>query len=292
MIKEIEAKVLLSHVKQPDVWFGLKYNMNLYRGCQHQCIYCDSRSECYGIENFRDVLVKSNAVELLGSELSRKRVRGTIGFGAMSDTYMPLEKEFKLTQKSLKVISEFRFPVHIITKSSLVLRDIELLKKISDVYAAVSFSITAADDALGRRVEPNASPVSERFFALSELSKRGIYSGIVLMPVLPFIEDNWNNIRSIVEKAHASGAHYIIPAFGMTLRDRQRNYYYDKLDESFPGIRKKYEERYGNQYCCDAVNAQKLTTKFSVLCDRLSIDRRIKVYDLSRGRQLSLFDDQ
>ena len=127
MIREIQAKVLLSHAKQPDPWFGIKYGMNLYWGCQHQCIYCDSRSECYQIENFADILVKVNGIELLRKELASKRVKGTVGTGSMNDPYMPLEEELNLTGRALKVIAQFGFPVHVITKSDLVLRDLDTL---------------------------------------------------------------------------------------------------------------------------------------------------------------------
>ena len=237
MIKEITAKVLLNSVKQPDDWFGLKYNMNLYRGCQHQCIYCDSRSECYQIENFSDVMVKVNAIDLLRDELPRKRVKGTIGTGSMNDPYMPLEAKRNLTSQALQVIAENHFPVHIVTKSDLVLKDLDSLLEISRVYAAVSFTITTADDKLGKILEPGAPLVSKRFAAMKILAELGILTGVTLMPVLPFIEDNVENIRQIVTRAHEAGASYIIPSFGMSLRDRQRDYYYDKLDQLFPGLR-------------------------------------------------------
>src|SRR5512140_1498109 len=156
MIKDITAKTLLSSAKQPDPWFGIKYTMNLYRGCMHQCIYCDSRSECYQIENFTDVLVKVNAIDLLRKELPRKRVKGTIGTGSMSDPYLPLEATLNLTGRALEVIAQQQFPLHALTKSDLVLRDLETLREISRVYAAVSFTITTADDDLGRKLEPGA----------------------------------------------------------------------------------------------------------------------------------------
>src|SRR5512137_2350561 len=161
MIKEIQAKTLLGRVKGPDDWFGLYYNMNLYRGCQHQCIYCDSRSECYQIENFnQDVLIKANAIELLRRELAGKRFIGTIGTGSMNDPYMPLEAGLRLTRGALEVIAEAGFPVHVITKSDLVLRDIDLLEEIGrKSYAAVTFTVTTADDPLSRKLEPGA-PVS------------------------------------------------------------------------------------------------------------------------------------
>ena len=237
MIREIRSKTILNHVKQPEPYFGLKYNMNLYRGCQHKCIYCDSRSECYQIEDFAEIHVKVNAIELLSDVLPRKRVRGTIGFGSMNDTYMPVEKKYRMTRQALEVIAEHKFPIHIITKSDLVVRDIEVLKKISKVFAAISFTITTADDDLARKIEPGAPPSSARFAAMKAIAQAGIITGITMMPILPYIEDNVENITSLVESAHEAGASYIIPAFGMSLRTGSRDYYYDKLDVLFPGVK-------------------------------------------------------
>ncbi|MEA3397855.1 MAG: radical SAM protein, partial [Chloroflexota bacterium] len=280
MIREIQAKVLLSHAKQPDPWFGIKYGMNLYRGCQHQCIYCDSRSECYQIENFNDeVLVKANAIDLLRKELASKRVKGIIGTGSMNDPYMPLEERLNLTGRALAVIAEFHFPVHVMTKSDLVLRDLDTLCQINRVYAAVSFTITTADDDLGQKLEPGASLVSERFRAMKTLAEHGIHTGVTMMPILPFIEDDEENIRRIVEQARAHGAAYIIPWFGMSLRDRQRAYYYDKLDALFPGLRQQYELTFGNQYSCAVPNADRLVRVFNELCDRRGIATRMKRYE-------------
>jgi len=290
MIKEIQAKVVLSHVKQPDNWFGFKYNMNLYRGCQHQCIYCDSRSECYRIENFNtEVLVKANAIELLEKELARKRVKGTIGTGSMNDPYMPLEEDVNLTGRALKAIARFGFPVHVITKSDLVLRDLGTLCEINTRFAAVSFTITTADDELGKKLEPGAPLVSARLRAMKTLFEHGIHTGVTMMPILPFIEDNEENIRQIVEQAHAHGAAYIIPWFGMSLRDRQRAYYYDKLDKLFPGLRQKYERMFRNQYSCTVPNADKLTWVFNELCDQYGIAMHVKQYEPEAGKQMRLF---
>ena len=270
MILEIQAKTLLARIKGPDDWFGLYYNMNLYRGCQHQCIYCDSRSECYQIENFNhDVLVKVNAIDLLRRELAGKRTLGTIGSGSMNDPYMPLEADIRLTRRALEVIAEFGFPVHIITKSDLVLRDIDLLEEISRrAYAAVTFTVTTADDALSKRIEAGAPVSSRRLEALRTLSGRSILAGITLMPVLPFIEDTEENIRAIICLAHAAGAKYILPAFGMTLRDRQRAYYYNKLDQLFPGLRPHYEKAFGERYSAPARNARQLGQVLDELCEK------------------------
>jgi DNA repair photolyase len=290
MIREIEAKVMLAHVKQPDSWFGLKYNMNLYRGCQHQCIYCDSRSECYQIEDFSDVLVKVNAIDLLSRELPRKRVKGTIGFGSMSDTYGPVEREYNLTGRALEVIAAYGFPVHIITKSDLVIRDVDILRAINRVHAVVSFTITTADDDLARKIEPGAPSPSRRFKAMAALAAAGIHVGVTLMPVLPFIEDHAGNIAAIVRMAHDHGAEYLLPSFGMTLRDRQRAYYYDQLDRHFPGLRERYTQRFGERYSCAANHANELAALCAALCEQYGISTRVSRYEPEpKIEQLSLF---
>ncbi len=276
MIKDIQAKTLLGRVRQPDPWFGLRYNFNLYRGCQHQCIYCDSRSECYGIENFnRDVLVKVNAIDLLERELASKRIKGTIGTGSMNDPYMPLEAERQLARRALEVIARHHFPIHIITKSDLVLRDLDLLDEIHRVYAAVTFTITSSDDALCKILEPGAPVTSRRLAAMKTISQRGILTGVTLMPVLPFIEDTEENISRIILLAHEHGAKYILPAFGMTLRDRQRQYYYAKLDLYFPGMRMRYEQAFGGRYSAPARNSGRLAGLVNELCDQKGILRQM-----------------
>lgn len=290
MYIELEAKSLLSHVKNPDPLFGLKYNMNLYRGCEHQCIYCDSRSECYGMENFADVVVKINAIDLLRKELASKRVKGTVGTGSMSDPYTPAEKVYNLTGRALEVIAEKRFPVHIITKSDLVLKDRPTLLEINRIYAAVSFTITTCDDDLAARLEPGAPPPSARFRAMAALAAAGIYTGVTMMPILPFIEDAESNITGIVKQAHYAGAQYILPWFAVTLRDRQRSYYYDKLDVLFPGLRQRYTARFGNQYECTVNNANRLREVFLDHCAAYGIKTKIKPFTPGEeADQLSLF---
>jgi len=282
MIKEIHAKTILNHVKQPDPYFGLKYNMNLYRGCQHQCIYCDSRSECYQIENFADIHVKINAIDLLEDVLPRKRVRGTIGFGSMNDTYMPVERKYQLTRQALEVIRKHQFPIHIITKSDLVLRDIDLLSEIKNTFAAVSFTITTTDDTLSKKLEPGAPPSSARFKAMRALAASGIHTGVTMMPILPFIEDTVENIIDLVEMAHAAGAAYILPWFGMSLRTGSRDYYYDKLDQLFPGVRRQYVQQYGWRYECNSPNWRELDEVFQKLVCQYGITNRMPVFTPER----------
>ncbi len=287
MYREIQAKTLLATVNGEDEIFGLKYNLNLYRGCEHQCIYCDSRSECYGIENFRDVLVKINAIELLKKELASKRVKGTVGFGSMSDPYTRAELTYGLTHQALEVLAQRSFPAHLITKSDRILRDLDLLVEINRVHCSVCITITTADDELARKIEPGAPPSSARFAALNQLAQRGIHAGVTLMPVLPFLEDTEANIRAIVEQTAANGGTFIIPWFGMSLRDRQRAYYYDQLERLFPGLREQYERRYGERYSAPAPNAKALEQVFQEACTRYSLETRVKRYQ--RPRQLSLW---
>lgn len=288
MTTEILAKTLLSTVKQPDTWFGLKYNMNLYRGCQHQCIYCDSRSECYQIEDFTEIQVKVNALEKLSDEIRRKRVKGTIGTGSMNDPYMPIEAERRLTRGALQIIAAAKFPVHIITKSDLVLRDLDILTEISRVYAAVSFTITSVDDALAKKLEPGAPVSSQRFAAIKTLAENGITTGVTMMPILPFIEDSDENIRALVRMAGEAGAKYILPGFGLTMRDRQREYFYAKLDRLFPGLREQYQRRYGNRYWAESPRTARLTEIFKQECARLGIATQMPVYQ-PKGEQLQMF---
>lgn len=288
MIQEIQAKTLLTSVRGDDRIFGMKYNFNIYRGCPHQCIYCDSRSECYGIEDFTDVLVKVNAPELLARELARKRIKGPIGTGSMSDPYNPVERKYQLTRRSLEVISRAGFPVHMITKSDLVVRDLDLLVEVNRAQAVVCFTITTTDDDLARRLEPGAPLPSARLAAMRTLAERGISVGTTLMPVLPFIEDNEANINAIVEQTAAHGGSFLIPWFGMSMRDRQREWFYRELDRHFPGLREKYERRYGASYNCPAPNANRLAQVFNQACSRLHLATHIPYYQLP-ATQPSLF---
>jgi DNA repair photolyase len=288
MTHQIQARVLLSRVRQPDPWFGLTYVMNLYRGCQHQCIYCDSRSECYGITDFADIGIKANALELLERELRRKRRKGTIGTGAMNDPYMPLEKTARLTGRALRILADHNFPVHVMTKSDLVLRDIDVLQDIRRTYAAVTFTITTADDALGRVLEPGAPLVSRRLAALRRLADAGILAGVAMMPVLPFLEDTQENVLAIARLAMDAGTRYLLPSFAVTLRDRQRDYFYRQLDASFPGLRQKYQACYGERYVCRVPLAAQLERVFLETCDRLGLATRMPVYAAAPGPQLPL----
>jgi len=178
----------------------------------------------------------------------------------------------------------------VITKSDLVVRDIDLLQKISRVSAAVSLTITTADDDLSKVVEPGAPPSSARFRAMRRLSAAGVETRVALMPTLPFIEDSWANVSAIVEESHRCGARVIIPWFGMSMRDRQRAHFYARLDESFPGLRKRYEATYGEDYVCPSPRAEDLYRRAQELCARLGIATQVKPLLAPRAEELRLFD--
>ena len=290
MIREIQAKTMLSKVPGDDRLFGLTYNLNLYRGCPHGCIYCDSRSECYQIENFDDILVKINAVELLDKELRSKRVIGTIGFGSMSDPYLPVEKHYNLTRRALQVLVKHHFPAHIITKSDLVLKDLDVLMEVSEVFLSVGFTLTTTDDDLARKIEPYAPLPSARLSAMRVLADNGIYAGTVMMPILPFLEDNPQNITAIVEQTAAHGGQFIIPWLGMSLRDRQRAYYYEQLKQHFPGLKEKYARQFGESYGAPANQAKALERLLRQECAKHGIDMAIRRFEpRKKVDQLSLW---
>lgn len=291
----IKAKTILQKCKDTS-WFGNDYNMNLYRGCCHGCIYCDSRSDCYQIEDFDKVRAKDNALMILRDELRRKVKSGVIGTGSMSDPYNPFERDERLTEKSLMLIDAYCFGITVITKSPLITRDIPLYKQIAEHSPVLcKMTITTADDKLSRLVEPRVAVSSERFDALARMSDAGVFTGITLMPVLPFIEDTEDNIRTIVRRAHECGVRCIYPAFGMTLRSGNREYFYQKLDESFPGLKDQYIRRYGNRYECPSPNAKKLWQVFTEECVRYGILYEMKAiinaYKAGyEDGQLSFFD--
>jgi DNA repair photolyase len=291
----IPAKTIVSGYGHGRNWFGNNYNMNIYRGCSHGCIYCDSRSECYRVENFDQVRGKENALEIIERDLQSKRRTGVIGTGAMSDPYNPWEEKYRLTRGALELVDRYRFGISICTKSDLVTRDIDILKKIqAHSSVLVKITITAWEDELCRKVEPNAPSPSRRFAALAELSRQGIHTCILLMPVLPFIEDNQENILGIVARAKASGVNFIFPGFGVTLRQNQRDWYYQKLDRHFPGLKQRYIQLYGNTYDCHSPRARELWKLFQLECDRSGIvyrmDEIIRTYKKGYEiQQLSLF---
>lgn len=276
----IAAKSIISQYVENNSWFGINYNMNIYKGCCHGCIYCDSRSECYGIENFDKVRAKENAIEIIRKELKGKRRKGVIGTGAMSDPYNPYERKHMLTRDALKQVNNYNFGIAIATKSTLVTRDIDILKEIQEHSPVlVKITITTFDDELCKKLEPKVQVSSERFKAIKELSDNGIYTGILLMPILPFVNDTEDNIKNIVKKAYESGAKFIFAyGMGVTLRQNQRDYYYEELMKLFPEEKlvKIYMETYGNRYEYASINAKRLWEVFTHECKKYGLLYKMK----------------
>ncbi len=299
MIEYIPAKTIVTKTKDSS-WFGIDYNMNIYKGCCHGCIYCDSRSDCYQVEDFDRVRAKENALVIIRNDLRRKVKKGVVGTGAMSDPYNPFEKELNLTRHSLELIDAYGFGVSVATKSPLLFRDADILESIREHSPVLcKVTVTAADDELAKKIEPAAPVSSKRLALISDLTARGIFAGILLMPVLPFLEDSQENILGIVKAAHEAGARFIYAYFGVTMRDGQREWYLRKLEEIFPGrnLAWQYAKTYQNRYECHSRQAQSLWKCFVRECEKYGILYRMKdiVCAYKRGyeetgQQLSLFD--
>ena len=253
----------MHYVKSKSI-LSPKNGMNLYRGCSHGCIYCDSRSEIYNMDHdFEDIEVKENSLELLKRELI-KRPKAMIGTGAMTDPYIPLEKRLEHVRKSLELIYRYGFGFTCITKSDLILRDLDLLKKINEkAKVVVQMTITTADDELCSILEPNVCPTSRRVEVLKTLNENGIPTVVWLCPILPFINDTEENINTILDYCIESDVYGILCfEMGLTLRKGNREYFYRKLDESFPGLKERYIERFGNDYVLPSPNNARLMDIF------------------------------
>ena len=251
-----------------------KNGMNLYRGCSHGCIYCDSRSRCYQMDHdFEDIEVKSNGLELLEDALRRKRNKCMIGTGSMSDPYIPLEKELRYTRGALELICRHRFGATLITKSDMVLRDLDLLQEIHrKTRAVVQMTLTTWDDALCKIVEPGVCLTSRRFQVLKEFQKAGIPTVVWLTPILPYINDTKENLQALLECCVDAGVRGVLWfGAGVTLRDGNREYFYQQLDRHFPGMKEQYRKEFGNSYVAASRNDRQLSAMVKDTCGRYGI---------------------
>lgn len=248
--------------------------MNLYRGCSHGCIYCDSRSKCYGFTHeFEDIEIKENAIELLEHALKTKRKRCMIGTGSMSDPYLHIEDQIRLTRSCLELIDRYEYGIAIQTKSTRILRDIDLLRSINEKSkAVVQMTLTTYDDKLCKILEPNVSTTKERFEALLEFKKANIPTIVWLSPILPFINDTEENINGILDYCIEAGVKGIICFnMGVTLRDGDREYFYRALDRHFPGLKSKYIKTYANAYDLPSPQNDYLMNIFKTRCEQNGI---------------------
>ncbi len=275
--------------------------MNIYRGCTHNCIYCDSRSNCYQMNHqFEDIEVKENAIELLEEKLSRKRKKCMIHFGAMSDPYIQLEKELQYTKKALELIYKYDFGVSIQTKSDLILRDLDIIKKINDkTKCVVEMSLTTYDDGLCRKLERNVCLTSRRFEVLKNINELGIPTVVWIAPILPFINDTEENVRGLLNYCIEANVYGVICfGMGLTLRDGNREYYYKYLDKLYPNLKNKYIKMYGNSYMVASNDNYKLMNLFHNICkdnnivhDSKAIFTYLDKYEQKQlNRQMSFFD--
>ena len=274
--------------------------MNIYRGCSHGCIYCDSRSRCYGFTHeFEDIEVKENAIELLEDTLRRKRKKCMIGTGAMTDPYIPLETQLNYTRKAMELVYKYGFGMTFQTKSTRILRDLDLICKINEnTKFVVQTTLTTANEELCKKIEPHVSTTSERVEMLKTMQAHGVPTVVWLCPILPFINDTEENINGIIDYCAEAGVYGIINfGMGLTLRDWNREYFYENLDKLFPGLKKRYINTYGQKYEVPSPNAEKLYTLFAnrckdhgLICDNNKIFAYLHAFpEKPKFEQLKLF---
>lgn len=262
------------HFVQAKGILSANHGMNLYRGCSHGCIYCDSRSKCYGFtHDFEDIEVKENAPELLERALKTRRSKCMIGTGAMCDPYLHIEEKLELTRRCLEIIDRYEYGIAIQTKSARILRDMDLLQSINQkAKAVVQMTLTTYDESLCRKLEPNVSTTRERFEVLLRCKELGIPTMVWLTPILPFINDTQENIEGILDYCIQAGVKGIIFwGIGVTLRDGDREYFYDALDRDFPGMKQKYIRTYGNAYNLPSSEEKKLLGIVQKICEEKGI---------------------
>ena len=293
----IPAKHILLRSKS-TAWFGTDHTVNLYRGCCHGCLYCDSRSDCYRNPDFDRVTAKSNALRILRDELARKVRPAFIAMGAMSDPYNPFEEELLLTRHALELIDAYDCGVSVDTKSDLIVRDIDLYQSIQAHSPVIcKLTITTVDEDLAAKVEPRAPSPARRLAAIRSLAQAGLFCGVLLMPVLPFLEDRHEQVLAVVDRSADAGAKFIYSGFGVTMRQGQREYFLRELDRAFPGehLSRRYLARYGDRYRCPSPRARELWEVFAARCRERGLLYQMPhiVSAATRGygdRQLTFFD--
>jgi len=286
--KEIEAKTILNKFKYRDNWFWCKYSVNPYRGCQFACNYCDAITEKYlvheNVEDFsRIIYVKTNAPELLEKEL-KKAEKDVVALSGVTDPYQPAERKYEITRRILEILRDKKFPVHIGTKSNLVLRDADILSEISKKsWCTVSFTITTFDKELLLLLEPFSPPPEMRIKAVRKLAEVGIRAGVDFTPIIPYILDDDDNIREVMRKASENNAEYILPGGGMTLRSNQRIRWFKLLKENWPGLVENYEKLYGESQEPDREYVVKINRKAFEICKEFNIKTYIQPPDFERA---------
>ena len=267
----MDAKTIIQNTKGLNRdYLAFEYVMNIYWGCTHGCIYCYARSDYYQKNrNFECIRVKKDALRIIRDDLLKKKKRGVVFTAGMSDAYNPEEKEQNYTRNALELINAFRFGICILTKSDLVTRDTGILMDINEHSpASVNFTITCSDDETSRKVEPFVSRTSERFKAIEHLTKNGIICGVLMDPMLPYINDTKENVQEMVKMAKQSGVEYMYISTQVTMTDVQREYFYEEAEKHYPGVSEKYKERYKEYYYCRSPHGKKLWNTFVEACEK------------------------
>jgi len=278
--QEIKAKTIINRYKYRDNWFWCRYGINPYRGCQFACNYCDAITEKYlihkNVEDFsRIIYVKTNASHLLENEIKKVK-RDVVALSGVTDPYQPAERKYEITRKILEILRDYKFPIHIITKSDLVLRDISILSEISkNSWCTVSFTIITFNKKLLSILEPLAPDPEKRLEALKELVTSGIQAGVDFTPIVPYIADNDENVRDVIKRATESGAKYILPGVGMTLRSNQKSRFFEVLKENQPELIEKYEKLYGISQNPNEQYTSNMSRKTFELCKEFGIPNYI-----------------
>jgi len=278
-----EFKTTLNKLKFPDSWFWSRYTLNTYSGCAHACIYCDARSQRYYLENFEnEVIIKTNFDKKLDQRLKRARtlLPDVIAPGGVNDAYQPVEKKIKHTRKVFQIIAKHKFPINIATKSKLVTRDLDILKKIADdTWCTVGFSVSTIDEELAKFLEPYSSPPTERLKALKTIKREApnIQVGTYFIPIIPFLTDDDENMEDVIKRSKEAGADFVLFSPGLTMRDSQAEYFIKKLKESkYKHIVRPLLELYKGQMHPPAQYARKLHPKLLNLCEKYNIAVRVK----------------
>lgn len=293
-----KTKTILKKCSKDERNLGIDYQMNLYKGCTFDCIYCDSRSDIYHIKDFDEITSKENFFQILEKELVSKTTKGIIDFGNLSDPYNEKEKKYKITRKALELIKKYGFGVSIETKSDLILRDIDLLKEIQTKNnVIIKISIATCNDKLAKKIEPHVISSTKRFQVAKKLCQNGIYAGISFSPVLPFLTDHVENIKEMVRTSSMYKVKFIYTDMEFYLRKKVKEYYFEQLNKLYPHLIEKYKFTYKDSYLCSTLNKNELMKiftntckRYGILCSPLEIVSDFKKDIQKENEQISLFE--
>lgn len=268
-IEQSFGRQVIHPAKSPTRWFGIDFHANLYWGCPHGCLFCDLVADCRPGEDFSKITHRPDVLEILSRELAGKPKDAVISFGSAADPYNPAEAEEKLMRRALEMVDAAGLGAAVTTKGDLILRDLDLLKRIAaHSPLVVIFPISTYSDAVCRKLEPEAPKPSERFRTLGKLAAEGILCGVKMIPVIPFLNDTEDNVRDIIRSSRNAGARFVYPSFGIQFREGQREHFMMMIEKEFPGLRNVFMDTYGLRSACVSLQAPKLKKTFVIECKK------------------------